>query len=230
MALSDKVLISELEEMLMTITPTFGLPSFKEILRIHVLESYYKVMLTLVRTSLIDFERKSPLYMNPTVLFKGSEYTFKDNFEAFRTGILDEKYVTLVPESVTNITGSLLYGARNFVYDKPVLSNAPSHIDCLVSMRTLCHRPVYTAKQPNEDEFIPEAAIYGLDLYSHDGQFYLKVLMLKIIDYIIELKGQAAYSDIPVEIYSGLSDKQSKIDAEVEAFFTNSVGYHRLWR
>lgn len=214
----------------MHVTPLFGIPLFKDILRIHVNESYYKVMKYIIRQALNTFEKRRPLYLYGNIYMTSNEYTFTDNTELVKSGKLSEHRWTLIPEQVINLSGTMVTMYRNFTYDRPTLRlNYPATGEARVYY--MARRPVLLEKNPVEDEFTPESCIYGLSLYGdYITEQFMKELMFTLINYLIELKSQVNYAEIPIDFMSGLQDKRSELNDELEQFYNNPVSYAKLWR
>lgn len=221
--------VPQIEEYLLHITPQFGLPDFKDILRIHVSESYFKVMSTLLRQSLLTYEKKVPLFHTALISVPGETYQFVDNTEEYFLGIVGERYWTPIPEGIINLSGSLINEVRVYHYDKPYLRNLTGKGIREVYYTT--RRPVRFFKDLVKDEFDINSFIYEFDLWNdYKTEQFLKEVILTIIRYMLELKRQVNYTDLPIQIYDGLDEKYNQIDAELNEFYLSPTIYANLWR
>lgn len=229
--LTDKITIKELEDHLMHITPLFGIPLFKDILRIHVNESYVRVMMHLLKHSIQVFNRRSPLYLNRSIYVKGRYYTFKDNFQLLLDDQIDENAVELVPLTVVNYDGTLLGSYRSFTYDRPTIDFKAS-TSGMVNISYIANRPYRLIKCDVEDEFTDDSAIYGIELYANlESEAFVKEVQYNILKYMLELKTQVNPNELPIDTWGGLQDKFNNLNDELEQFYTSSTHfYHKLWR
>lgn len=232
MAEITKISISELEEYLINVDPSLGIPSYKDILRIHVNESYYRVMNVLIRRALNMVENKIPFYKRSNIYARGrSSYEFIDNFQSYIEGKLDWYTMTLIPIQIINITGSLLYQARSYSYEKPFLYFFSAPVDSSIQVYYMTHRPIYLNKKSTEDEFTEDSCIYGIDLYNdYASMQFVKQLEWDIIKYILDLRKQVNFQELPVDIYAQLEERQSTLDNELNEFYLSPTMYSNLWK
>lgn len=225
-----KMTMKEIEEFLENSNPSLALPSFKVLLRIRKDRSYFKAMSGVMQKSLMDLNRKSPLFMSSVLAIKSDgTYTFDENFEAYIKGIVDWKYVVLKPTSIVNIGGTLINMARSFSFYNGELSNCTLTGPTLVEYLT--RHPYIFKKSEVEDEFTEDSAVYGVAINSdYISDNFLNIIQYHLINYILELKTQVNYTEIPIEIYSGLLDKKSELDNILNEFFLSSTTYSHLWR
>lgn len=232
MAKLKKMTVHEIEDYILTSSPIFGMPSFKDILRIHVTGSYYKVFTRIIEDSLKELDRKRPLFLHSQIYIgSNGEYEFEDNLEAVTSGILDLKYLTLHPTSIINLGGSLLHAARTYTYDEGTGVLECSTLTGLVECDYLARHPFIHSKNPVEDEFTEDSVIYGLKMKSdYVSDMFINLVTYHLVCYIIELRAQVNYTELPIEIFSGLQDKKSDMDRIVEEFLLSPTQYYELWR
>lgn len=232
MAKLKKMTVKEIEDYIINSSPIFGMPSFKDILRIHVNGSYYKVFTRILEDSLKELDRKRPLFIHSTInINSNGEYEFEDNLEAVVSGILDIKYLTLHPTSIVNLEGSLLNCARTFIYDEGTGTLRASSATGLVECDYLARHPFFHEKHPTEDEFTDESVIYGVQMNAdYVSDMFINLVIYHLVCYIIELRTQVNYTELPIEIFSGCQDKKSDMDRIVEEFLLAPVQYYDLWR
>lgn len=225
-----KLTVEEMEDYLLTSSPIFGLPNFKDILRIHVTGSYYKVMSKIIEKSVRDLDRKCPILMRSNI-FMGSSgvYEFTDNLDLYLKGELPFNSLTLLPTSIINLGGSLIHAARTFRLHHNVLESRA------MTGRILCEylarHPVRFSKHPTEDEFTEDSMVYGISyMTDYQSDMFLELLTYNLVTYIIELRSQVNYTELPIEIFSGLVEKKSELNEVVNEFFLSPTLYGELWR
>lgn len=232
MAEISKITIKDIEDYLIDTNISLGLPSYKDILRIHCTESYFRVMSGIIRRAKAQAEAKIPYYKRSNIYARGySSYEFIDNFQSYLDGKLDFYAMTLVPIQVVNVTGSLLYQARSYSYEKPFLHFFSAPVDSSIQVYYLAHRPIYLTKNPTEDEFTEDSCIYGYEMYDdYASVYFLKELEWMICKYIMDMRKAIGYTELPVDIYAQLEERQSTLDNELNEFYLSPTMYSNLWK
>lgn len=227
-----RITIHELEEAIMDSSPIFNLPRFKDIIKINFKESYYSAFKQIIKNALKEFDHKRPLLVKSLINIPlNGEYEFIDNLEAVEKGILDIKYLNLLPTSILNVGGSLLYAARTYDYDDTNCILYYSTLTGLVECQYLARHPFKFDKNPVEDEFTEDSCVYGLRMQgNYQSDMFFNLVIYYLINYMLEEKTQVNYTELPVEIYSGLMEKKSEYDRIVEDFKLSPTQYYDLWR
>lgn len=224
-----KLNISEVEEWILDASPIYSLPDFRDMLRITTKGLYYNSFKSILRKSLKELDRKTPLFVSSQLYLTGDEFTFTDNLDACLKGELDFKYLQLPPTALVNISGSLLNAARTYVLDGSVLKY-PSQSG-MVTVEYLTRHPYRFTKHATEDRFTDESAIYGIaterDYWS---DMFINLVEFHLCNYLLELKTQTNYTELPIEVFSGLQDKKNELDNILNEYFLGPTHYSYLWR
>jgi hypothetical protein len=231
MAQMQKMTVKEIEEYILESSPIFGLPDFRDMLRIHVTESYYKVFTRIIQEALKELDRKAPLFVSSDIYIPANSNSFEfiDNFDSYLAGTLPFEYIQLRPTSIVNLSGSLLTASRTYQLNGNVLS-FPT-MSGKVNVEYLTRHPYRFSKHPTEDNFTEESAIYGVGMMEdYWSDMFVNLIIFHLSKYMVELKRQANYTELPIEIFSALEDKKNEMDNVLNEFFLGPTHYSYLWR
>lgn len=203
---------------------------FRDLILVSPNFTYCEVMEQLVRQALEEFERKCPLFKRSKVYIPGNHYTFVDNFESFLSGDVTEEYLTLIPKVVYSLDKSLLHARRDWIYQRPMISEIYSLGRTFVEY--MCSYPCVFKSEDEVDEFTDDSAIYFLSIeggmtqdlmFKH--QFYLTVMT-----YVNNIKNNLQYPDLPIQLLQGIEIEIQKYEQLLTEFYRKANAHGRLLR
>lgn len=231
MAAPIKMKVQEIEDWIIDSSPIFSLPDFRDMLRITTKGLYYNSFSVVIRRALKELDRKTPLFVSSQLYLTGEEFEFHDNLDACVAGELDWKYLQLPPTALVNISGSLLNAARTYQLDPGgSVIRYPSQSG-MVTVEYLARHPYRFSKHPTEDKFTEDSVIYGVAIErDYWSDMFMNLVEYHLCNYLIELKTQTNYTELPIEVFSGLQDKRSELDNILNEYFLGPTHYSYLWR
>lgn len=203
-------------------------------------EVAHRALKTLVKKSLLDFERWTMWDQLRTVNLGNYKVRFEeiigetdeDTFPIpeqilyIKTGVGTVGNIN--PWVASNMTQLMQsdYGpsisSRLWSYVKPVLS---AQYNGLLLIRSISHRP-YILHDTNDYEFSEDSRIYGLDI---DNVDFYNVLYRNILEFIKNLRDSIQFT-MPVQFIQNLDIELGRLNNEIDQYVRTNTKGMSLWR
>jgi hypothetical protein len=228
----QKIYLKDLKSKIFKRTALIPILNLSEILDLNGYLSGDEIMAEIFRKSLANFELYHPLILEMNVYFdttaptgRPGYFEFKSNFQAYLDGKLDEDQIILIPNSINGlrITGAYASAGNYFRcgdYDKPYIQ-LPMVASGRYIVRALCSRPLIESYTP--DKFFDDnAAIYWMDYDGVIGKIFLDQVLVDLLEYIRNLKGNFNLPNFPVDMFSAVDIAYQQAKQELDQYYLQS--------
>lgn len=228
----QKIYLNDLKVKLFKRTALIPILGLTEILDLNDYLSGDEVLAELFRKSLANFELYHPLILEMNVYFdpslpSGREgyFEMRSNFQAYLDGKLTESQIMLIPNSINGIrvTGAYSSSGNYFRagdYEKPYIQ-LPMYAAGTYVVRALCSRPVVESYTPDR-KFDDKAAIYWMDYDGVLGKIFLDQVLVDLLEYIRNLKGNFNLPNFPVDMFSAVDIAYQQAKQELDQYYLQS--------
>lgn len=215
----DRTRINDLKQYLRDSSATLGSPDFMFLLDTSSDgRGGDHVFARIVYDTLAEYEKLSPVYLYSPVIAEGDGmYEFKDNFGDYLAGTLPENYITLIPSTIINATGSWIYSYRSYTYTPPWLSYIGSPYGNQVYYAA--RRPVLLCWDESGRNITDDSYIYFLDVLNHaEHRRFLEYLEYQVLIYLRDQKNNLSYPDNPIDFLAGLPERINEVWQKLEGY------------
>ena len=226
-----KLLISEIIDYILGISPMYNAPKFTEVLALNDDDSFTGPFKAILKKALSDYELKYPLLMwDKSIYIPDNEMvTFKDNYQAYLNGDIVEDNIELIPTSVVHYTDGLLRAYRDFTYVMPKL-RIPRKGLFKISYFTKYPLILNLDKHEPKLKFTEDSHIYGISSQSGPDFTYLMYqIELYLLLYLRDQRAQMSYVDLPLELFNNLDTRIGEIQADITDWYQNPIWYAKLY-
>jgi len=199
------------------------LPQIDKLISINKTINPLEQRLELLQISMEKWHSQVPLIRLARINLTSMEYKFVSNFEGYAKGTVALNNLILVPTRISSIDGTLFGGRRNWIYQD----------ECLISYFTGFHninatygRPLYYEIN-NLNQLTSESCIGFLE-ERHISKF-IDQCLLDIIEYVLQLKKNFNYPNLPIELFAGLDEKYSDLKQTLTDYYTG-LTHGRIYR
>lgn len=236
----DKSLLKDIKRRLFIRSALLSLSSLNDLLGLNDYLSADEILLEIIKKALREFEDESPLVLEMniarqamcTCYGKEGYCEIKSNFTLYLDCMIDESQIVLVPNSIPMYRiGSLSYPtASNYTYfsdyQRPYvfMGDVPT-MDTLY-IRGICSRPIIPDFLPDKsfNEDSDKAAVYWMNIEEGtDGNLFLDLCMVHLLDYIRQLKASLQLPNISVDVLANVDNAYMELRSKTsEKILANS--------
>ena len=219
----DKSLLKDIKRRLFIRSALLSLTSLDDLLGLNDYLSSDEILLEIIKQALREFEDACPLILEMelnreamcTCYGKDGYCEIKSNFLLYLNCMIDESQIVLVPNSIPMYrVGSLTYPtASNYTYfsdyQRPYVFMSDVPTQGTIYIRGICSRPIIPDFLPdrsfNEDS--NKAAVYWMNIEEGtDGNLFLDLCMVHLLDYIRQLKASLQLPNISIDILANVDN------------------------
>lgn len=237
----EKTRLVDLKKKILIRSSMLAIDSLEEIFGLNTYLSTDEVLLEIIKKALREFENTIPLIhemrinlnqMGTCYNLEPGWYEIKSNFTLFLDCTIAEDQIILVPTAIPLVRyfGSWpTAGAYEFAtdYRRPYifLPDVLGYSNPEFYMRALCARPIIPDFTENK-EFNPDskkAAIYWLNVEEGaDGNYFMDLCMVHVLDYIRQLKASVQLVAMPIEILNNVDIAYQELRARCDNYALQS--------
>lgn len=176
-----------------------------------------------------EFEYYNPLirHFNSNLQWDSEgQYQFCNNFSGFLRGLVPEKYIELIPNSIIGFTKGPNYipntYIREFNYDRPTLKNYGLAAGVYL-VKGIYNRP-FVINFDSAMNITSDSAIYYMA--NHDTVDTLRFtdqVMMTILDYLLQMKNNMTLPNMPVDLFQGVEAAYAKLEEVVKDYYLNTL-------
>lgn len=221
--------INDIIDWLINSSPILNAPDFRQVIKINFKHKFTSPFEGILMKAFNDFQLKYPLLMWDRKIYSDgiSKVKFIDNYQAYLDGKIDEDHIELIPSSILHYTDGLLRAYRDFTYINPYIRIPRSGL-YKISYFTK-YKMIFDIDEKT-DTFTDKAHIYGISMESGDDWTYLSYFIEKYtLEYLKIQKGQMTYSEMPLEFFTGLEERLSDLNTDIQDWQQNPIWYGKLY-